>query len=63
MKKLVFKLCVKSYGEFIADFEQDSKTVLLTCCNGMHDPKDTEQNSYELKSSAAIFKHTVIYSE
>ncbi len=60
MKKLVVKLCVKSYGESIAAFEQDSKTVLPTCCNGMHDPKDTEQNSLGLKRSAAIFKHNLL---
>jgi hypothetical protein len=46
MKKLAFKLCVKSYGESIVAFEQDSRTVLPTCCNGMHDPKDTEQKKF-----------------
>jgi hypothetical protein len=46
MKNLACKLCVKSYGESIAAFEQDSKTVLPPCCNGMHDPKDTKQKKF-----------------
>ncbi len=42
MKEWVFKLlCVKSYGEFVAELK--SKTVLPTWCNGMYEPKDTEQ--------------------
>ncbi len=54
MKKLLFKLCVKSYGELIAAFEQDSKTVLPNYCNGMT-RQTLNKKLFGLSGSEAIF--------